>query len=54
MYTGLQVRRPFFLADFNENLIFWIHLKKYSTLHENLSCGSRVVHAEGQTDSHVS
>jgi hypothetical protein len=30
MYIGLCVKYPWFLSDFNETLIFWTYLEKYS------------------------
>jgi len=32
MYIGLRVKYPWFLSDFNETLIFWTHLEKYSNI----------------------
>jgi len=45
MSTGLHVKDPLYLKDFNEIWIFLIDFKKYSNMkfHENLSDGSWVV-----------
>jgi hypothetical protein len=39
------------LADFNENIIFWVHLLKYYEFHKNPSSGNLVVPC-GRTDRH--
>jgi hypothetical protein len=53
MHTGLHVKCPLFLSDFNETWIFSAQFRKilHIKLHENLSSGSRVVPC-GQTDRH--
>jgi hypothetical protein len=52
MYTGLHVKYPLFLSDFNETRIFSkVFFEKYLNikLHENPFSGSRVVLC-GRTD----
>ena len=50
MYTGIHVKYPLFLSDFNETRQC---IEKHSNIkfHENTSSGSRVVPC-GQTDGH--
>jgi len=45
MYSGLHVKYPLFLSDFNETGIFSTDFEKHSKIkfHEILSNGSRVV-----------
>jgi len=51
MFSGLHVKYPLLLSDFNETRIFSSDLKKYSNtiFHENPSIENRVVPC-GQTD----
>jgi hypothetical protein len=50
MYTGIHVKYPLFLSDFNETCIFLTVFAKYSNtkFHENL-LNRRIVVACGQT-----
>jgi len=55
MYTGLHVKYPLFVSDFNETWLYWTCFEKYSNtkFHENSSSGSQVVPCrlmDGQTD----
>ena len=52
MYSGLHVKYPSFLSDFNETWDFSTGFDYYENtkFHENPSSGSRVVPADGQTD----
>jgi hypothetical protein len=43
-YTGLHVKCPLFLSDFNETWIFWTDFRKIRPL------GTELFHAKGQTD----
>jgi hypothetical protein len=54
MYTGLHVKYPFFLSDFNETGVFSTNFQKYSNIefHENPSSGSRVVPC-GRTEGYA-
>ena len=50
MYTGLHVKYPLILRDFNETWIFPIIFLKYSNakFHANLFTGSQVINPDGK------
>jgi hypothetical protein len=54
MHTGLHVKYPLLLSDFNETLISLTDFEKYSDIkfHENPSSGSRFVPC-GRMDRHA-
>jgi hypothetical protein len=55
MYTGLHVKYPLFLSDFNKNLIFSQDFSKNTQISNFIKtrpAGGEVFHADGRTDGH--
>jgi hypothetical protein len=53
MYTGLQVKHPFFLSAFNESEFFFNKFLKNTQISNFMKIcpvGTKLLHADGRTD----